>query len=276
MFILQINPGESIGAQDTGAAVDGANNAQTETVQPNEVEVLRSQLVEKDRELQSREQALYEQNVRLQTYQELFEQNKSQGMSDVQASHKATADISQAETIGAEYLTTQNVKDTLSQMLDEREQKQTETQKQQYVETFVNNKVSEGAIQLLNSKYDFNGTFTQEEKKAIFQDRLPKMIELVKNRYPTMEGAFKRAFLGLVKEKGFNGVNTQTSTTSGLADTSTQVAGSPGGGAADFIKTQELERAKVALEKKEIPFREYLAKFRAVHGDKHAQATNSF
>lgn len=276
MFIFQINGTDTTaaaGTQDTGATPD-TQTTDTTTAQPSEVEVLRSQLLEKDREIQVREQALYERNIELQTYQRLFAENKAAGMTDRQAHDQAATDVGTETTDG--YVTNTGLRDTLGQLLDEREQKQAEEQKQEYVDTFVQQKVTEGAIDLLNSKFEFNGTFSDADKKAIFQDRLPQMIGLVKNRYPTLEGAFKRAFFGLVRPKSSTGANTQTSTTTGLADTGTQVAGSPGGGAADLVKTQELERAKVALEKKEISFRDYLSKYRAVHGDKHTQVSNSF
>lgn len=244
-----------------------------EQVQPSEVDLLKNQLVERDREIQQRDEALYQQNIRLQTYQELFERNKSLGMSDSQASAQAQDSINGGtEPDSVEYLNTKNAVDLFNKVLTQREQEQQKVYTEQQKETYIRKTVANDAIELLKGKYDFNGNFTDEEKKVIFQDRLPKMLDLVKSGYPTTEAAFKRAFLGLIKDKGLSGLNTQSTQTSGLADTNTQITGASGN-APDVVKKMEYERAKQSMEKGEISFRDYLTKWRAVNGDTHLQPT---
>ena len=251
--------------------------AQVTQPQLSEVDLLKNQLLEKDREIQQRDEALYQQNIRLATFQELFEKNKALGMNDSQAQAQATQEVNQGVTTDGEnfeYLNTKNAIDLFNKVLDAREQKANAQYTEQQKEQFLRQSVANDALNLFKDKYDFNGNYTDEEKKIIFKDRLPEMLKLVKGGYPSTEAAFKRAFFGLLKDKGLTGSTTQTPLTSGIADTNTQVTGTSGGNPG-VVKQMEYERAKQALEKGEIPFSEYLSKWRAANGDAHLQPTRT-
>jgi hypothetical protein len=266
-------PEENIQTQENQTQENTQDVQQPEVQQPTELEVLKQQLDAKNQEIQQKDRALYQQNVQLQTYQRLFQENKDRGMSNQEAKSEAIQTMKDSGD-SVEFLHTGNAINLFNKILDERESKQYQARQQQATTEYVNQTVAKEVENLLSSKFKFRANYSDSEKQAILNDRIPHVQHKVWQGYPTIEAALKDSFVGLIEENipGFTTHNTQTQ---GMTDTSSQVSGAPGH-APDLVKKQELERATDQLRKREISYRDWLGKYRAVHGDSHIEVHNPY